>query len=120
MKLEIGKEYTLQGFPEAKAKVISKVNRQEEYYWVETTFKGNNAVYMYHPDGCMSGTCGGNYTLKEIPLIKEVWFNVYNFTGQELRFGEPYPSKEESIKACGADKAVGRMKIVLEEGRFDE
>lgn len=125
LKLVVGKEYTLQGFPESRAKVISRVNRPDEFYWVEIISGGRYACYMYHPDGCLSGTSGGDYTLKEIPQTQIHYMNVYRNTSGKLFFygldgrKDFYPTKEIADK-CALHDRVACIKIVLEEGRFDD
>jgi hypothetical protein len=93
----------------------------------------SGCVTLYDTDGNTIGVWsnGGSYTgsgarspfdiveiiPKKEPLKREVWLNLYVEIGRLIEVG--YESRHDADRAAAPDR-VGRMKVILEEGRFDE
>lgn len=123
MKLEVGKTYTLKSDNTARAKVIAEVSSEStpKRYWVEISEKNFHVPWCGEYLGSGIHVAGyTKYDLMEIPpephkVVR--WIHMFTDASNQINIGV---SNNKEITTYGSVRLIGRKKITIVEGEFDE
>lgn len=131
MKLEIGKTYTLKNDTKARCKVLGEVTgcHSPKRYWVELVPPKqtiDRAYWVHHVAQYLECGLHAYSVQKEAWELIEIppepckvsrWLHMFSDASGVATMGI---SNNKEIQTFGSVKLIGRKKITLTEGEFDE